>query len=101
MTKIESPNPEPTLGIKHDDGKPRWSLLPPIKSVIQVLEVGAKKYGVDNWKRVPDARTRYYDAAMRHIDAWWGGEVLDPEDNLPHLAHAVCCLLFNLWFDQS
>ena len=30
-----------------------------------------------------------------------GGEQLDPESKLPHLAHAVCCLLFILWFEET
>lgn len=90
-------------GVKHDGGKARWSLLPmgPLKDVVDVLEYGAAKYDVDNWKRVPEARTRYFDAAMRHLLAWWGGETHDPESGLPHLAHAVCCVLFLLWFTEG
>jgi len=90
-------------GVKHDGGKLRWSLLPTgtIRSIVKVLEIGANKYSVDNWKRVPDARTRYYYARMRHIEAWWNGEKADAEDGLHHLAHAGCCLLFLLWFDES
>lgn len=93
--------PSITEGRKFDTGKLRWSLLPAgtIKSILQVLEVGAKKYDVDNWKRVPEAETRYYDAMMRHMEAWFSGEKLDQEDGLPHLAHAGCCLLFLLFFD--
>lgn len=92
-----------TLGDKHDKGKMRWSLLPrwTIAQVIAVLEFGANRYGVDNWMHVPDARRRYYDAAMRHIDAWLHGETDDPESGLPHLAHATCCLLFLMWFDKQ
>jgi hypothetical protein len=89
------------VGTKLDQNKPRWSLLPSgtIIQVIRVLEYGAEKYAVDNWQHVPDARTRYYDAAMRHLDAWHRGEMNDDESGLPHLAHAACCLLFLLWFD--
>jgi hypothetical protein len=92
-----------TEGRKDDKGKLRWSLLPTgtVRSIIEVLEIGAKKYDVDNWKQVPDARTRYYDAMQRHIEAWWNGQKLDPEDGLHHLAHAGCCLLFLLWLDKS
>lgn len=87
---------------KKDDGKQRWSLLPAdtIRSIIAVLEFGAVKYQVDNWQHVPDARRRYYDATMRHVAAWWGGEKNDPETGLPHLAHAATCLLFLMWFDE-
>lgn len=91
------------LGSKHDKGKPRWSLLPcgSIVQVIKVLEFGADRYGVDNWMHVEDARRRYYDAAMRHIEAWLCREDNDPDSGLPHLAHAVCCLLFLMWFDAK
>lgn len=97
-------------GRKDDLNKRRYSLLPTntINQVIDVLEYGASdKYEVDNWQKIPDARTRFYNAAMRHIDAWWNGEILDLDkgetkgSQLPHLAHAVCCLLFLMWFDNK
>lgn len=52
--------------------------------------------GEDNWRKVPELRRRYYAAAMRHLVAWWGGERLDPESGLHHLAHALCCVAFVL-----
>jgi hypothetical protein len=89
------------LGVKHDTQKPRWSLLPGnvIREVIAVLEHGAKKYSTDNWMRIINGEERYYDAAMRHIDARRSGEINDPESKRPHLAHALCCIIFWLWFD--
>lgn len=92
-----------SLGLKYDSNKPRYSLLPPntLLNVVQVLEYGAIKYEPNNWRHVADARTRYYDAAMRHIDDWWNGSEIDEESSLPHLAHAICCLLFLLWFDDQ
>ena len=91
------------IGMKFDKRKPRMSLMPKgvINSVIAVLEFGAGKYKEDNWKRVEDGRTRYYDATMRHVGAWWDGEKNDPETNMPHLAHAVCCLAFLMWLDDE
>ena len=38
---------------------------------------------------------------MRHISAWLGNETNDPDSGLPHLAHAVCCLLYLIWFDSQ
>ena len=58
-------------------------------------------YGPDNWRRVTDAKNRYFAAMVRHITAWWGGEKFDPESGLHHLAHAGCCLLFLMWFDDN
>lgn len=92
-----------TKGTKHDSDKVRYSLLPKgvLEKVLNVLEFGATKYAVENWKEVPNARTRYYDAAMRHIQAWYYGETKDPETGESHLAHAICCLMFLLWFDTN
>lgn len=86
------------VGRKFDQGKRRFSLIPlkALYAVMDVLEYGAKKYAPGNWRKVPDARTRYYDAAIRHITAWWGGETCDPESGLHHLGHACCCLVFLL-----
>lgn len=86
---------------KHDEGKWRFSLIPwsSLKEIIMTLEYGAKKYSVDNWRSVPNAKARYFDACMRHLTAWWTGEKNDAESGLSHLAHAGCCILFLLWLD--
>lgn len=88
-------------GAKDDAGKPRRSLVPmrAFAHVIAVLTDGAKRYAPWNWVKVPGARERYYDALHRHVDAWWAGEALDPLTGEPHLAHAICCLLFLLALD--
>ena len=90
------------IGKKHDNNKPRFSLLPSqIWQVIDVLEFGSKKYGIDNWQQVDNAKERYFNACHRHLQAWWNGERLDAESGLPHLGHAVCCLLFLMWGDDE
>lgn len=88
-------------GRKDDSSKLRYSLLPvgTVNQVVQVLEFGSKKYADNNWQKVENSRTRYYDAAMRHIDAWFNGDLKDNETGLHHLAHAICCLMFLMWFD--
>jgi len=89
-------------GRKDDAGKPEWSLMPmgSIEQVLGVLMHGKKKYSADNWKKVPDAKDRYFNAAMRHLMAWHKGEKQDQESGLAHLAHAACCLLFLMWVDS-
>jgi hypothetical protein len=96
-------NPLNTLGVKYDASKLRYSLLPldSLQEVIKVLEFGAKKYAPDNWKYVDDAEARYWDAAMRHIVAYKIEDKADSETGLSHLAHAICCLLFLINFDNN
>jgi len=88
-------------GVKFDQEKPQWTLVPfkAFDHVVEVLTIGARKYAPDNWKKVPNARQRYIDAAFRHMSAYAGGEKLDAETGKNHLAHAMCCLLFLLAFD--
>jgi len=83
--------------LKYDDGKPPLQLLPggSLVDVARVMQHGASKYGATNWTRGM-AWTRLVGATLRHVYAWAGGEDTDRESNLPHLAHAVCCLLFLL-----
>ena len=94
---------ESATGVKHDSGKPRFSLLPiaQVLQVVEVLEFGAKKYASDNWKKVDNQREHYFNAAQRHLLAWWQGEKKDPETGLSHLAHVVCCVLFLMWGDDN
>jgi len=82
-------------GIKHDDNKPQFRLIPQMAllEAAKVMTFGAKKYAPNNWMLVKDGHDRYIDAALRHINAHLTGEVVDPESELPHLSHAVCSLM--------
>jgi len=90
-----------TLGVKYDQGKLRWTLLPwrTLKGVVEILEMGARKYAEDNWKHVEPQR--YKDAALRHLTDWLSGEKVDPESGKSHLYHCICCLLFLAWFEEE
>ena len=81
--------------VKHDEQKPRFSLIPvdTLQAVIRVLELGAKKYGANNWQKCKEPK-RYYDAAQRHLLAYASGETRDDESGESHLAHAICCVMF-------
>jgi len=54
-------------GMKDDSEKDRWDLLEMacVKDEVKVLTHGALKYSPGNWKKVPDAKDRYFAAAMR------------------------------------
>lgn len=53
---------------------------------------GALKYGRTNWRVAGVRSSIYYDACRRHLDAWFDGEEVDPDDQVPHLAAALACL---------
>ena len=93
---------DPKLGRKFDQEKPRYDLIPweCMDDVALVLTKGAEKYAPDNWKYVKGARWRYVGAAFRHLVARARGEMNDKETGLPHVSHAICCLLFLGWFDK-
>lgn len=84
-------------GVKFDAEKPRWDLLPfeALDAVAEVLRYGAKKYEVRGWEKGM-AWGRLLGAAMRHLAAWARGNYRDSESQLPHLAHAACCVLMLL-----
>jgi len=78
-------------GFKKDGGKPRWDLLPPaaLGRLVEVYTYGITKgYPDRNWEKGM-AWSRLFAALMRHAWAFWGGEDLDPESGLPHMAHAA------------
>lgn len=82
---------------KADDGKPRLDLVAPdlLVELGRVLAFGARKYEAWSWTKGKDW-SRDYAAAQRHLAAWWSGEDEDAESGLPHLAHAICDLMFLL-----
>ena len=53
---------------------------------------GARKYRRHNYRVTPVRAEVYFDAANRHLDAWWEGEDIDPDSGLPHLTKAIACL---------
>jgi hypothetical protein len=96
-TNTACPRCNVTLSVGHkcDAGKLAWHLFPfdAVRDVVRVLMRGAKKYTAHNW-RAGMLWSRPYDATLRHLDAFWSGEDLDPETGEHHLDHALCELLF-------
>ena len=87
-------------GIKFDDDKPDYSLLPPnaLEDAVKVLTIGAKKYDRHNWKKLDNINDRYFAAAQRHLWALQKGETFDDETGIHHGAHAICCMMFLVEF---
>lgn len=86
---------------KYDSEKPRIDLVPSvlIEETAKVLQFGARKYDIHQWKEGTDW-TRMYNACMRHMLAWNEGETNDPESGLSHLAHAACNIAFLLEYNK-
>jgi hypothetical protein len=87
-------NPKTQYGLT----KPGIHAVPPlaILAIGQVMAFGASKYGLTNWRHDPVTASTYYNAAMRHLMAWWDGQDLDIESGQNHLAMAaanLCILL--------
>ena len=79
--------------MKFDNDKPKIHLVPP-EAIIEAAKVfgfGAEKYGVNNWRIDGDSTSwiRTYSSVQRHLNAWHGGEDIDPESGMSHLAHAA------------
>lgn len=87
---------------KDDKDKLQYDLLPPreLAKVVEVLTLGANKYGKDNWK-LCNNKSRYINAIFRHLEAYRNGEILDKESNINHFAHIACNALFMLYFDME
>jgi len=83
-------NPKTALG----EAKPKMSDTPTIgvREMGRVFTMGAAKYGRFNWREHRVSSSVYYDAALRHLMAWFDGEDADPESGLPHLAHVMACM---------
>jgi hypothetical protein len=89
-------------GLKFDTGKLRWDLLPIdcVEDAVKILTFGAEKYSANNWQNIEDGENRYFAALMRHLSASRQGEKIDPESGLSHLSHAMCNVVFLLWFEK-
>jgi len=102
------------LAVLADEHVMRWDQGVPLrafKSTMDVLEFGAKKYPACAADKAVDAQGRptpesagnwakgmpwsvCLSCALSHLFSFAGGEAVDSESGLSHLAHAMCNLLF-------
>lgn len=52
---------------------------------------GKQKYGRTNWREHEVTAFVYFDAAFRHLAAWWDGEEVAPDSGVHHLGHVMAC----------
>lgn len=93
-------DPRPGGGVKHDQGKDPWDLLPwdAVRAIVKVLQFGATKYAPRNWEKGMKW-SRPFSALIRHLTSWWEGERKDPETGYSHLWHAGCCIVFLIAYE--
>lgn len=92
-----------TKGIKHDQGKPKLSLLTKESLIAEAkaFEYGAAKYkDKHNYKNGMEW-SRIIDAAMRHIVAFSNKEDFDEESKLNHIWHAKACLAMLIYYYEN
>lgn len=87
---IKDSNPKDTVGCKK---VPMSTVSAPVlmEMGLAMLE-GDRKYGRHNYRVIGVKASIYYDAAMRHLMAWWEGEDIDPDSGLSHITKALSCL---------
>lgn len=85
-------NPKDNFGSK----KPSMSTVPvPVlyELALAMTEGHLKGYRRHNYRVVGVRASIYYDAAKRHLDAWWEGEDIDPDSGLHHVVKAIASLV--------
>jgi hypothetical protein len=77
----------------------RFDLIPveALSVIAQLYGRGAEKYAAHNWRKGYEW-SKSYAALQRHASAFWKGEDIDPEMQLPHMAavafHALTLITF-------
>ena len=87
MGETKPTNPKDALGIK----KVPLHCIP--CGPLLELGLGRRKYGTHNYREMGVKMSVYYDAAMRHLIAWWEGEDIDPDSGQHHVVKTMTALL--------
>lgn len=83
---------------KQAAGAAKYSLANVPRGVLGEVSVamaeGAHKYGRHNYRAVGNILASvYYDAANRHLDAWWEGEDIDAASGVHQVTKAIASLI--------
>jgi hypothetical protein len=81
--------------LRFNTGKLRYSQLSTsaIRSIVEVLEFGATKYPIHNWRKGFNY-TVVLDSIQRHLEAFKELEDKDKESGLSHIAHVLTNAMF-------
>ena len=85
--------------IKNSQDKSLMHLVPlnVIRAVADVYTAEFPQYGED-WKRLPNAKTVFYNALFRHMEQYQSGARYDDDGKL-HSVKIVCNAIFLAWHD--
>lgn len=87
---IKDTNPKDAVGTKK---APMSTVSAPVMMAVGLAMLeGSRKYGRHNYRISGVRASVYYDAAMRHLMAWWEGEDCDSDSGLSHVIKAIACL---------
>lgn len=91
LPETKETNPKDAVGVR----KAPFSTVPMgvVAEIGLGMLEGARKYGRHNYRVAGIRNSVYYDAAMRHLTAWWEGEDADPDSGLSHITKALCTLV--------
>lgn len=90
MSAKKDTNPKDAVGI----AKVPFSTVPTqvVGELGLAMMEGALKYGRHNFRVAGVRASVYYDAALRHLAAFWEGQDIDPDSGLPHVVKAMACM---------
>lgn len=91
MPEKKDTNPKDGVGTR----KLPYSCLPwrALTGAALAMFEGALKYRRHNYRVAGVRASVYFDAALRHLGAWWEGEDIDPDSGLCHIDKAIASLL--------
>ena len=104
-TTTKDSNPKDAIGI----AKVPFSTLSAqvMGEVGLAMMEGALKYRRHNFRVAGVRASVYYDAASRHLNAWFEGQDLDPDSDVSHITKAIAglmvlrdAMLNDLWTDD-
>lgn len=84
-------NPKDAVGTKKPPMSTVSSLV--LQEVGVAMLEGARKYGRHNYRVAGVRASVYFDAAKRHLDAYWEGQDTDPDSGLSHITKAIAGLI--------
>lgn len=90
MSDLKDTNPKDAIGVS----KVPFSTIPgPVMAEVGLAMMeGGLKYGRHNFRVSGVRASVYYDAAIRHLMAFYEGQDIDPDSKLPHIVKVIACM---------